>query len=200
MTQGVTMPLSGFLVRWTGPRPAMFAGCAIFSLGTGLTYFTLQMVIVVNNFFRDIRTISLWRVFLGWLSPMGSSRPAGRASHSFPPWPSAWDGFQIIRWIFFYKFGGMLLISYFDFVTCRALQWELWSVVLVAGLSSSTRYRWTITKKLCLIAKIIWVFFQTAILNPNNISTEGLYFEDPDLLGSHFTLLCFIKCKTWYFW
>lgn len=59
MTQGVTMPLSGFLVRWTGPRPAMFAGCAIFSLGTGLTYFTLQMVIVVNNFFRDIRTISL---------------------------------------------------------------------------------------------------------------------------------------------
>jgi len=59
MTQGVTMPLSGFLVRWTGPRPAMFAGCAIFSLGTGLTYFTLQMVKVVNIFFRDIRTISL---------------------------------------------------------------------------------------------------------------------------------------------
>ena len=79
-----------------------------------------------------------------------------------------------------------------DFVTCRALQWELWSVVLVVGLSSSTRYRWT----WCLIKKIIWVFFQTAILNPNNISTEGLYFEDPDLLGSHFSLLCFIKCKT----
>ena len=44
--------------------------------------------------------------------------------------------------------------------------------------------------------KIVWVFFQTAILNPNNISTEGLYFEDPDLLGSHFRLLCFMKYKT----
>ena len=44
MTQGVTMPLSGFLIRWTGARPAMFIGCAIFSLGTGLTYFTLEMV------------------------------------------------------------------------------------------------------------------------------------------------------------
>ena len=53
-------------------------------------------------------------------------------------------------------------------------------------------------KKWCLIKKIVWVFFQTAILNPNNISTEGLYFEDPNLLGSHFTLLCFIKCKTLY--
>ena len=146
MTQGVTMPLSGFLVRWTGPRPAMFAGCTIFSLGTGLTYFTLQMVMVVNIFLSDVRAISMWRAFLGWLSPTGSSPPAGRASHSFPPWPSAWDGFQIIRWIFFYKLSGMLLISYFDFVTCRALQWELWSVVLVVGLSSSTRYRWAIKK------------------------------------------------------
>ena len=30
---------------WTGARPAMFTGCAIFSLGTALTYFTLEMVI-----------------------------------------------------------------------------------------------------------------------------------------------------------
>ena len=51
-------------------------------------------------------------------------------------------------------------------------------------------------KKMILDKKIEWVLFQTAILNPNNISTEGLYFEDPDLLGSHFRLLCFIKCKT----
>ena len=57
-----------------------------------------------EQFFRDIRTISLWRVFLGWLSPTGSSRPAGRASHSFPQWPSAWDGFLIIRWISFTSF------------------------------------------------------------------------------------------------
>jgi MFS family permease len=44
MAQGVTMPLSGFLIRWTGARPAMFLGCAIFSLGTASTYFTLEMV------------------------------------------------------------------------------------------------------------------------------------------------------------
>ena len=50
-------------------------------------------------------------------------------------------------------------------------------------------------KTLCLI-KNSMSFFQTAILNPNNISTEGLYFEDPDLLGSHFRLLCFMKYKT----
>ena len=45
------MPLSGFLIRWTGPRPAMFTGCAIFSLGTGLTYFTLEMVMTENLIF-----------------------------------------------------------------------------------------------------------------------------------------------------
>ena len=54
MTQGVTMPLSGFLVRWTGARPAMFTGCAIFSLGTALTYFTLEMVISQKKDFGPI--------------------------------------------------------------------------------------------------------------------------------------------------
>ena len=46
MTQGIVMPFSGFLIGWTGPRPAMFLGCAIFSLGTALTYFTLNMVTI----------------------------------------------------------------------------------------------------------------------------------------------------------
>ena len=46
MTQGIVMPFSGFLIGWTGPRPAMFLGCAIFSLGTALTYFTLDMVTI----------------------------------------------------------------------------------------------------------------------------------------------------------
>jgi len=43
MTQGVIMPLSGFIIRCTGPRPAMFLGCTIFSAGTATTYFTLNM-------------------------------------------------------------------------------------------------------------------------------------------------------------
>ena len=62
MTQGVTMPLSGFLIRWTGARPAMFIGCAIFSLGTGLTYFTLEMVKELPQSFENFE-------FLG--TPMG---------------------------------------------------------------------------------------------------------------------------------
>merc|ERR1719334_1942099 len=37
------MPLSGFIIRYTGPRPAMFFGCTIFSLGAGSTYWTLSM-------------------------------------------------------------------------------------------------------------------------------------------------------------
>ena len=48
------MPLSGFLVRWTGARPAMFTGCAIFSLGTALTYFTLEMVMPEKKGFLPI--------------------------------------------------------------------------------------------------------------------------------------------------
>jgi len=42
MTQGIIMPLSGFIIRFTGPRPAMFFGCTIFSVGTALTFFTLN--------------------------------------------------------------------------------------------------------------------------------------------------------------
>ena len=95
MTQGVTMPLSGFLIRWTGARPAMFIGCAIFSLGTGLTYFTLEMVKELpQNFWQ------FWisRDSHGWLSRMGSSQPWARALLSFRQWPLAWDGFPTTRW------------------------------------------------------------------------------------------------------
>lgn len=42
MTQGTIMPISGFLIRYIGPRLAMFMGCCIFSLGTALTYFTIN--------------------------------------------------------------------------------------------------------------------------------------------------------------
>ena len=41
--QGIVMPLSGFLVRLTGPRPAMFLGCAVFSLGCAATRYTLPL-------------------------------------------------------------------------------------------------------------------------------------------------------------
>ncbi len=41
------------LCRFIGPRPAMFLGCTIFSVGTALTYFTLEQasesIIVSSN-------------------------------------------------------------------------------------------------------------------------------------------------------
>ena len=62
------MPLSGFLVRWTGPRPAMFAGCAIFSLGTGLTYFTLEMVMAETNSIGVLLSVMLIVKGLPWVA------------------------------------------------------------------------------------------------------------------------------------
>ncbi len=41
VTQGIVMPISGFLIRLVGWRFAMFAGCAIFSAGSALTYWTI---------------------------------------------------------------------------------------------------------------------------------------------------------------
>ena len=46
MTQGVFMPLSGFISRLIGARCAMLLGCFIFSSGAALTYFTLDMGLV----------------------------------------------------------------------------------------------------------------------------------------------------------
>ena len=42
--QGFGMPLAGYLIHWIGARPAIATGCLIFSSGTALTYFTLNMV------------------------------------------------------------------------------------------------------------------------------------------------------------
>lgn len=42
MTQGAIFPLSGFIIGVIGPRLAMFGGCFIFSLGSALTYWTLD--------------------------------------------------------------------------------------------------------------------------------------------------------------
>lgn len=42
MTQGTIMPISGFLIRYIGPRTAMFSGCIIFSIGTALTHLTIN--------------------------------------------------------------------------------------------------------------------------------------------------------------
>ncbi|TRY78835.1 hypothetical protein TCAL_06757 [Tigriopus californicus] len=42
MTQGAIFPLSGFIIGIIGPRVAMFGGCFIFSLGSALTYWTLN--------------------------------------------------------------------------------------------------------------------------------------------------------------
>jgi len=46
MTQGVFMPLSGYVSRYTGPRVAMLVGCTIFSCGAFLTHWTLNMGLV----------------------------------------------------------------------------------------------------------------------------------------------------------
>jgi len=123
MTQGVTMPLSGFLIRWTGPRPAMFLGCAIFSLGTALTYFTLDMGLP-------------WVAFTyGFISAFGQG---------IALIPTMTIG---MRWFPDQK--GMAM------------------GVVVGGFGGGA---------------FIFNQIQTAILNPANVSTEGVYFEDKALL------------------
>ena len=42
MTQGVVMPLSGFLIRAIGEKASMVAGSIIFSAGCALTYITIN--------------------------------------------------------------------------------------------------------------------------------------------------------------
>jgi len=124
MTQGVTMPLSGFLVRWTGARPAMFTGCAIFSLGTALTYFTLEMGLP-------------WVAFTyGFISACG-------------------QGIALIP---------TMTIGMRWFPNQKGLAMG----VVVGGFGGGA---------------FIFNQIQTAILNPNNVSTDGLYFEDAALLA-----------------
>ena len=42
MTQGIVMPLSGFIIGLIGEKIAMISGATIFSIGCGLTYFTIS--------------------------------------------------------------------------------------------------------------------------------------------------------------
>jgi len=42
MTQGVVMPLSGFLIEFIGPKASMTLGASIFSAGCALTYITIN--------------------------------------------------------------------------------------------------------------------------------------------------------------
>ena len=46
MTQGISMPLSGFIIKYIGDRVAIFGGCTIFSAGAALTYFTIRDLII----------------------------------------------------------------------------------------------------------------------------------------------------------
>ena len=45
MTQGVVMPLSGFLINAIGPKASMVSGSILFSAGCALTYITINKVI-----------------------------------------------------------------------------------------------------------------------------------------------------------
>ena len=123
MTQGIIMPLSGYISRLTGPRPAMLLGCAIFSVGAASTYFTLDcgLVWVATTY--------------GFISALGQG---------IALIPTMTIG---MRWFPDNKGTAMGIV--------------------VGGFGGGA---------------FIFNQIQTAILNPENISTDGEYFTDPELL------------------
>jgi len=130
MTQGIIMPLSGFIIRLTGSRPAMFIGCTIFSAGAATTYFTLNMGLP-------------WVAFTyGFVSAIGQG---------IALIPTMTIG---MRWFPNHK--GMAM------------------GIVVGGFGGGA---------------FIFNQIQTAILNPNNIATDGEYFTDPELLARVPTLM-----------
>ena len=46
MTQGVVMPLSGFLINAIGQKASMVSGSILFSAGCALTYITINKVYI----------------------------------------------------------------------------------------------------------------------------------------------------------
>ena len=123
MTQGIIMPLSGYISRVTGPRTAMLLGCAIFSGGAALTYWTLDygLVWVATTY--------------GFISALGQG---------IALIPTMTIG---MRW--FPDNKGMAM------------------GIVVGGFGGGA---------------FIFNQIQTAILNPDNLSTDGEYFTDPELL------------------
>ena len=124
MTQGIIMPLSGYISRLTGPRLAMLLGCFIFSGGAGLTYFSLDygLVWVATTY--------------GFISALGQG---------IALIPTMTIG---MRW--FPDNKGMAM------------------GIVVGGFGGGA---------------FIFNQIQTAILNPDNLSTDGEYFTDEELLG-----------------
>ena len=124
MTQGIIMPLSGYISRLTGPRLAMLLGCFIFSAGAGLTYFSLDygLVWVATTY--------------GFISALGQG---------IALIPTMTIG---MRW--FPDNKGMAM------------------GIVVGGFGGGA---------------FIFNQIQTAILNPDNLSTDGEYFTDEELLG-----------------
>ena len=49
MTQGVVMPLSGFLINAIGQKASMVSGSILFSAGCALTYITIKKVYFFNG-------------------------------------------------------------------------------------------------------------------------------------------------------
>ena len=49
MTQGVVMPLSGFLINAIGQKASMVSGSILFSAGCALTYITINKVYLFNG-------------------------------------------------------------------------------------------------------------------------------------------------------
>jgi len=130
MTQGIIMPLSGYISRLTGPRPAMLLGCAIFSAGAAATYFTLDCGLV-------------WvAITYGFISALGQG---------IALIPTMTIG---MRWFPDNKGTAMGIV--------------------VGGFGGGA---------------FIFNQIQTAILNPDNISTDGEYFTNPELLARVPTLM-----------
>ena len=130
VTQGIIMPLSGYISRLTGPRAAMLLGCAIFSAGAASTYWTLDCGLpwVATTY--------------GFISALGQG---------IALIPTMTIG---MRWFPDNKGTAMGIV--------------------VGGFGGGA---------------FIFNQIQTAILNPENISTDGEYFTDPELLDRVPTLM-----------
>ena len=61
MSQGVILPLSGYVAQFIGLKNAIIVGCVIFQIATYLTYFSLQ---------HSLITVS---ITYGFLSSLGAN-------------------------------------------------------------------------------------------------------------------------------
>ena len=68
MTQGVVMPLSGFLINAIGQKASMVSGSILFSAGCALTYITISKVKARLRLVPDLNAFSSVRSFATILS------------------------------------------------------------------------------------------------------------------------------------